>query len=191
MTSTLNAITNDYTLDAQQITDLSNWQTYFNIAKSLKLADIQQGMLTESQKTQLEAIAVLENSPTASSALSLLIFDNPEYAYYEVVKPVTVNNARLASAESNTGLKTEEKLLKIYPNPSHDFITIEYRTGDKYSSLSIAIKDATGKTVLTKQLKGGNSEEMINLSELKSGVYSLILYGDGALIEVEKITILK
>ena len=181
----------DYTLDAQQTADLSNWQTYFNIAKAVKQSDITLGMLSESQKTQLKSIASLDNSPVASSALALLIFDNPKYAYYEQVKPVTVNKARLTRPIDNTELKTENKLLKIYPNPSHNYITLEYRTGDKYSSLSIAIKDATGKTILTKQLKGGNSEEMINLSELKSGVYSLLLYGDDALIEVNKITVLK
>ena len=83
------------------------------------------------------------------------------------------------------------EVFKVYPNPSHDFITIEYRTGDKYNKLSIAIKDATGKTVYTKQLKVGDSEEMINLTELKSGVYSLMLYGDKSLIEVKKITVIK
>jgi hypothetical protein len=191
MSSTLNAISENYTLDEQQTTDLTNWKSYFNIAKTVKQSDITLGMLTESQKAQLESIAELENSPVAHSALSLLLLDNPEYAYYEVVKPVPENNARLSSPVDNSELKIEDKLLKIYPNPSHDYITLEYRTGDKYSSLSIAIKDATGKTVLTKQLKGGNSEEMINLSELKSGVYSLFLYGDATLIEVDKFTILK
>ncbi len=37
----------------------------------------------------------------------------------------------------NTELKIEDKLLKIYPNPSHDYITLEYRTDDKYSSLTL------------------------------------------------------
>jgi len=167
-------------------------QRYFDKVQALKRKPSMQGALSANQKAILEGmVEAAPNTAPASAALALLIFNNPEYAYYEVVKPVTVNNARLASPVGNSGLKIEDKLLKIYPNPSHDYITLEYRTGNKYSSLSIAIKDATGKTVLIKQLKGGDSEEMINLSELKSGVYSLILYGDATLIEVEKITILK
>ncbi len=191
MTSTLNNILSNYDLSTQQTTDLANWQAYFGIAKLVKEGGIMQGMLSESQKTQLEAIVEQESSEVSSAARAMLMFNNPEYNYVEVVKPITISEARKAKPIIDDNKPLADEVFKVYPNPSHDFITIEYRTGDKYTKLSIAIKDATGKTVYTKQLKVGDSEEMINLTELKSGVYSLMLYGDKSLIEVKKITVIK
>ena len=39
-------------------------------------------------------------------------------------------------------------------------------------------------------LKGGNNQELINISNLNANIYTLILYGDGERIAVEKITII-
>ncbi len=44
---------------------------------------------------------------------------------------------------------------------------------------------------MNQTLKGGNNEELINIAQLKPNVYSLILYADGEMIAVKKITILK
>jgi hypothetical protein len=85
----------------------------------------------------------------------------------------------------------KSNILKVYPNPSYDFITVEYRTGDKYNKLWIEIKDATGKSVLSKTLEGGNNEELVNTSALSPNVYTLLLYGDGELLEIVKITVLE
>ncbi len=191
MNSTLNAISSNFDLNSQQSSDLINWQTYFDIVSTVKLTGIYQGILEESQKTQLETIAALENSEVSSAARALLMLNNTAYVYNEVVKPVTVNSARKASPINNSILSTNSDFLSVYPNPSKDYITLEYRTDDTYSKLYVEIKDATGKTVFTKQLKNGDNEEIINISELNSGVYSLMLYGDNSMIEYKKITKVK
>ncbi|RLD45914.1 MAG: hypothetical protein DRI86_04625 [Bacteroidetes bacterium] len=190
MASTLYAISSNFELNEQQNIDLANWKSYFSIVKAAKAKGIQQGMLTDNQITQLQLITKQSDSKVSSVAQSLLMLDNPSYNYVEVVKPVRLNNARLSSPISEV-VKDGDKVLNIYPNPSKDYITVEYRTGDTYQNLSIIIKDAIGKTVIKKSLKGGDNEEMINLSELKSGIYSLMLYGDESLIEYKKITVVK
>ena len=191
MTATLNTISSNYTLDAEQTTDLSNWQSYFSIAQAVKQSDIYQDALSTAQITQLEGIVSLENSPVSTPTCALLMLNNPDYEYYEVVKPVEVSSARKANPIQKTAATTTDDILNVYPNPSHDYITIEYRTGDKYNNLRLIIKDVTSKTVLDKQLKGGNNEELINLTELKPDIYTLMLYGDKKLIATKRITVLK
>jgi hypothetical protein len=56
---------------------------------------------------------------------------------------------------------------------------------------AIKLKDVKGRTVLSKTLKGGNSEEMISTTNLSPGMYSLLIFGDNVLIETIKITKLK
>lgn len=83
------------------------------------------------------------------------------------------------------------KLLKIYPNPSNDYITLQYRTGTKYNKLWFEISDTKGSVLIKHNLLGGDNEELINTSTLKPNIYTLLLYADGERIAVEKITVIK
>jgi len=134
-----------------------------------------------------------QNRPQISSAaIALLLADNPAYSYHEVVLPIAEANARMANPfhEANNELEVDN-ILNIYPNPSHNYITLAYRTGDKYSKLWIVISDARGSIQMQKTLQGGDNEEIINISDLAPNIYTLILYGDGQRIAVEKITVIK
>jgi hypothetical protein len=44
---------------------------------------------------------------------------------------------------------------------------------------------------MKQDIKGGNNEELINISNLKANIYTVMLYTDGEHIAVEKITVIK
>ena len=134
-----------------------------------------------------------QNRPQISSAaIALLLADNPAYSYHEVVLPIEESSARMVSPFHKTTTKIEvDNSLKVYPNPSRDYLTLAYRTGDKYSKLWVVISDARGSIQMQKTLQGGDNEEIINISDLAPNIYTLILYGDGQRIAVEKITVIK
>ena len=81
--------------------------------------------------------------------------------------------------------------LSLYPNPAHDYLTLEYNLTEQYAHLSYIIQDASGKILLQQILQANNGDALINISDLSGGIYSFILYGDGKLIEIKKITIVK
>ncbi|MCF8298815.1 MAG: T9SS type A sorting domain-containing protein [Saprospiraceae bacterium] len=69
--------------------------------------------------------------------------------------------------------------MKVFPNPAIDYITIQYRTADKMiKNLELVIQDASGRKIMQKQLKGGDNDELIDLSSFISRIYSVILYAD-------------
>ena len=83
-------------------------------------------------------------------------------------------------------------MLKLYPNPAYDYVTVEYRTASMvYNTLSLVIFDAGGKAVLNRPLQGGDNEELIDLSRLNSGTYIVRLMADNRQIAEEKLTVLK
>ena len=88
-------------------------------------------------------------------------------------------------------LEQQTELIKLYPNPAHDYITLEYQTGDSYSQMWFVIQNIAGKTLIQQSLEPGDNSIMINLSDLSANIYNLTLYGDGNLIEVKKITVIK
>ena len=193
MNAVLSNISANYSLDDQQIADLANWQIYFGIAQSAKESTAQYGALTETQITTLESLANLNRPLISSAAIALLLSDNNNYSYHEEVLPIDESSARMAHSSYSipTDENEAENALKVYPNPSHDYITIEYSINNQYSNIWFEIVDARGSVVMKQELEPENNEELINTSKLMPGVYSLILNTDVEKIAVEKITVVK
>ena len=72
------------------------------------------------------------------------------------------NNA----SSTNSSFYSSDKI-NIYPNPSADIINIE----SNYNINSIEIVDNMGRLIIKKE-----SCNKLNISELKSGTYSVYLY---------------
>ena len=191
MDNTLNNIRPNNELNAAQLVDYINWQSYFNIAKVLRTSEIKQGALRANQKAILQAMVEANaNTAPASAALALLLFDNPYYDYVEEVKTFEPNIERRAAPSSNPINELAlDNAINIYPNPAHDYITLKYKCDN--NQLEYIIQDASGKVLIQQVLNTADNEQLINISNLSAGIYSFILYGDGNLIEVKKITVVK
>lgn len=69
----------------------------------------------------------------------------------------------------------KSSLLKVYPNPASDLVTIETPSGTQNNTVTIA--DVHGQVVATRSM---NSHKIrINISALTRGVYFLKVYGEG------------
>ena len=193
MQNTLNAIPELFELSDQQLAEQNNWNSYFSIAKSLRQKPVPFDGLTQDQKTTLEGIVeAVSNTPPTSAALALLIFNNPDYDYVELVKEFSIENQRKARPRGSVVVESAEtELFKVYPNPTHDYFTLEYHTSEQYSSIWFVIQDVSGRILMQQTLQSANSESLINISQLPAGAYTLILYGDGKPIETKKITVVK
>ncbi len=64
------------------------------------------------------------------------------------------------------------ELISVYPNPTNDFIQIELQSKER---TIVRLLDITGREIKKVDLKIGNSQEKIDLSEFASGVYQLTI----------------
>lgn len=190
MDTTLNGIEDRFDLSESQLEELQNWQNYFGITSNLKQSGIRPKALSQAQIDELEGIATLEYSALASAARALLMCNQHGFEYKEIVKTAPEYMPRKGNPIPDHS-KTLAVNLKAYPNPCNDYITLEYRTGNKYNTLWVELTDATGKTVLTQKLKGGDHDELLGIAELKPGVYFVRLIGDHSLVAVQRITVLR
>lgn len=188
--STLANIASNFELSEFQQTDLGYWQTYFTIARDVKEATCKQNVLSDTQISDLTSIADNQNSKVAPYALSLLKINNLNLGYVEPVEPVTENAARKSQENNIFAISNSAQIIKIYPNPANDYLVIEYNIGNPYTKLGLQIIDPTGKIVLSQDLKGGQNEELINISTLKPGAYNASVKGDGKVMSTVKLTVL-
>jgi hypothetical protein len=87
-------------------------------------------------------------------------------------------------------LEQQTKLIKLYPNPAHDFITLQYNNAGQYQNLAYSLNNQSGKMMLNREFNTKEREVLIDLTGLKAGVYTLVIYGDNNIIETHKITII-
>ncbi|PLW99158.1 MAG: hypothetical protein C0594_17350 [Marinilabiliales bacterium] len=87
-------------------------------------------------------------------------------------------------ATSNSEVKTEKQEIKIFPQPANDKVYVEYAFDQE---LNYRIFSVDGRTVLESgRLNTGKNR--INLEQLSSGVYSIIVYNsEGEIQRVEKL----
>jgi hypothetical protein len=109
-------------------------------------------------------------------------YDYTDQTWYYTTSNVMVRmnfDPSLASIDEVQGLN-----VSVYPNPANDLINIESTLSDG----NIAIFDMTGKLLINQQICGAMNS--INTSELKNGIYNLII-SNGEKTSSEKLIIQK
>lgn len=77
----------------------------------------------------------------------------------------------------------------VYPNPTKGKFSIEVNILNDNSEIYYAILDNSGRVVLKTNLKGeaGRQKQDMDLTNLKDGVYCLIIYSDGSRVAIKRI----
>ena len=83
-------------------------------------------------------------------------------------------------------------LLSIHPNPANGRVIIDFQL-DEISDVNIALYDIIGRPVkeINKQISPGYRWEIIDVSDLSSGIYICTFKVDGLKIETRKILVVK
>lgn len=67
--------------------------------------------------------------------------------------------------------------MRVYPNPFNNTFRVDFGKAEGQSHVKIV--DVTGKTIMNKKIEGESVE--FNLSKYQSGLYNLIVDGNGGI----------
>lgn len=169
-------------LSAHKIKDdvLLTWATasennahYFDIERSVD------------GKTFVSASSVKANGNTSMLSkynyTDISAFDHSDIVYYRL-KMVDVDGtfeySKTVSVSTNS---TQEEIMSVYPNPFDDNFSIVF-TAAGSAKVNVYIHDIYGKTVATftqQAIEGSNTILANNLSNLKAGLYFIVLENNG------------
>jgi len=78
-----------------------------------------------------------------------------------------------------------EHPIKVYPNPTSDFVTVTYRVANENAVISIRLIDMTGRIVQSIETSGTEGENIykLDLTSVQSGIYSLEYYVDNNFVQ--------
>jgi len=114
---------------------------------------------------KVESKAVNGNSNEALSYTYTDATTSPGINYYRLKQVDLSGKAAYSEVKSVAGMQTVLSNLKLYPNPTNNYINISGLKGNE----KIMVVNTTGRLLLTKQ--ASNSTERINITRWAAGVY--------------------
>ncbi len=135
---------------------------------------IQHPVISEEQFEDLGNFVESPSTQVSASALSLMLahqlldYQEP-YLVPDFTKSSEVKKTKVKPAVDNSNL------LKVYPNPANEFITIEYNAGSAENQLLIEVIDEKGRLVYNTNLTRRIDQIIIDTRNFKSGNYIIRL----------------
>ncbi|MFN0032870.1 MAG: T9SS type A sorting domain-containing protein [Flavobacteriales bacterium] len=158
----------DFRLTASDESDLENY--YELLAMEEALHGMEQPVLQQHEVNALELMVENTSAVVSTRALNMLIQFGHVYNEPIMIDEGGLRNVLFDSKETN------DKVLRLYPNPAIDFITIEYTPA---GVSRIELYDLVGKLVITQNTQLMAVQHLIDTHSLPHSIYELKLLGVG------------
>ena len=148
-------------------------------------------------------IVYIDNIRPDENGEALLLFSTTEAAQWAFNSGVIIENyfdgkipgeLILPIEEKTDSLRSRnrDKFNRIYPNPFHDAVTIDFNNAERVYKLTAAVYDISGKLVhaqVFEDIVPGMNRLKLNTERLNPAnkIFTVVLYGDGKMLLMEKL----
>ncbi|MDX9905691.1 MAG: T9SS type A sorting domain-containing protein [Bacteroidales bacterium] len=185
--STLQIAPSIFQLTEEKEDVYQDYLTYFNIVKMMNDSSIN---AYELDSTSINALSEIMDHgyPQVGGYSRGLLVNGNHIQFYETVAPV--GEYKSSKIPASGYKRPENKIndhLKVFPNPATDFIIADFNTLALSSYGEIRIVDMNGKLCKAIPLLKYQDQIVINLSNLTSGTYTVMLWVDNKPIVTKKL----
>jgi hypothetical protein len=107
-------------------------------------------------------------------------------AFGSIGKDTTLNTIAKLNRSLSEGVVFLQSDLTLYPNPSHDQLTLE--TGSYFNQpASIVLYDAQGRKVMTDSWSAGEKRKQMSVENLENGVYLVVVETTAGRVMIKRI----
>jgi hypothetical protein len=190
MQTTLDDIPLQFELSERENLEYEYLTEVFAILEAIKEYDLQPGDLIGEQTEPLILMLETEGTVDKSLAIAILLWNDPDFEYNEPILEPT--GYQMRKTKPQKAIATDVTVMRLYPNPARDYFTVFYKVPESQrNSLSLQVKDATGRIVLQQPLLDNAFEYMIDTGILTKGVFTVVLLNNNRLLTAEKLVIIK
>ena len=189
--SILNLIPSMFSLTYSQ---QSTHQAYFDLFEinSQLMVDSSIVFNVDSLKQIVLQNIVLNNNDFPGAYARNILIAAGKITYQEpIILPDTSLKSKKRDRYRGVKLPFEINILKVYPNPAHDYFVVEYHWESAPNYGFIHMYDIAGKEVGSFSITGKQNQVIIPTKKLQSGVYLLILEINGKKLDSVKISIIR
>ena len=192
--NTLNIIPLVFSLNSQEVSVHQEYITYFGILNSLVKAGKPICKLTQDQKAIMQSLVQNAHDPVKSLARNILLA-NYQINYKEpILLPDETKSSRPQSRILKTGKISVASYMKLFPNPSKQYLIVEYDLKDKFQPgqlTKISITTFDGKQIESRPVLKQQDQVLFNSSVLTAGSYICTIFIAGKQIESQKFIVVR
>jgi hypothetical protein len=190
-TNIINNIPASYSLTDDQVLDHNNLASIYGMLSGLYQNGDNLEALTGNQLSQLQLIASSEKQSQARAYARNILLALDAIEYQEpILHPDILKSTEIDEQYKELMEVMPPKILEAYPNPSSNYIVIEYNL-DMDRSATIEITDINGKPVKTIVTDGKQDQITLVTEKWETGLYIATLEIDGKSVESTKFTVIK
>ena len=129
-----------------------------------------------------------DGSITALGRVYMYTVEGPQGGYIQDSYLLKVDSMGCLFSGCEVGIQEFEadSDLTLYPNPSHDQLTLE--TGSYFNQpASIVLYDAQGRKVMTDSWSAGEKRKQISVENLENGVYLVVVETTAGRVMIKRI----
>ena len=130
------------------------------------------------------------SSSVSSAARSILVANNMMDYDEPYLKPDLTKSIEIRTPKKISAIPSEF-FLKVYPNPAHDFLTIEYNSCNEKTDVAIELFDESGRKVYSQKLIRQFDAIILDTRNFKSGNYIVKLEVDNKTAKSSKVVIVR
>jgi len=130
--------------------------------------------------------SILESSCDLAQAYArnvLILTDGFEYHEPYILPDTNTYKSTRTEGRFDIDNSEKEQYLKLYPNPAHDYMTIEFNLPYDTESIIAEIVTIQGKPVEIYRLSGNRGEKIVDMRRFLPGTYLARLWANGVVKE--------
>ncbi|MFT3793603.1 T9SS type A sorting domain-containing protein [Flavobacterium sp.] len=105
------------------------------------------------------------------------VISNDAAIYFDDNAPILTNTVTTQIEATFGVVENEFDTLKIYPNPSQEVVSIDWKTNSK--TIGVAIYDLQGKLILESNREMVSGKTSVDVSRIQTGIYLMKVTADG------------
>jgi hypothetical protein len=186
---TLDEIPSQFSLNDDQTIVHLHYIEYFDILKLMTASNWRACDLDSASAQSLFSLVADGNADVRAHAMGLLV----KGGFLQFIE--TVNLPLYSKSGPDVYYSKEEipdqpdpECLKIFPNPTGDYVIAYYYVNSDFPSGTITINDIKGNSLKEYSIDTKENQVVLNLSDLPNGLYLIALQVNGQLLDVEKLS---
>ncbi len=193
MNSALDDIENEFVLNEMMQTEYEQLIVYFDLMQALYSSNRSINQLNSAEKNQLLDWYDNEVNLAAVYARNILNLTG-DIDYQEPY--ILPDELKSSTVEFNTNHQNVSidnyNMMQLYPNPAKNYLICEYEIVGEFTEASLnIIKSGSGKSLYDLKLNQAQDAKTIDLRELSTGNYIIVLMVDGHQVATGKFSIAK
>lgn len=157
----------------------------FNLTNNVETID----SLTDDELYFVYELAKRSDELPGMLAKAIQMQTDTSYHYDEPIYVIdTLQSKTKITKKINKPLNTQE-ILNIYPNPSKDYVIIDFRTNTPAKEILLVVTDMQGRLQMKKILNVKYSQNLVDVHNFVNGMYNFTIFVDGNQKNSNKIVI--